>query len=61
MSIYIEFVCFVRSTDVFSLIFLNDLTLSDSFMSAERLFHSRIVFGKKDFEKIALCIKGTRS
>ena len=46
---------------MFFSLFLNDLTLSDSLVSVERLFHSRIVFGKKDFEKISLRIKGTRS
>ena len=42
-------------------LFLKELTLSDPLISADRLFHSRIVLGKKDFEKISLRIKGTRS
>ena len=33
----------------------------DPLISADRLFHSRIVLGKKDFEKISWRIKGTRS
>ena len=38
---------------------LKDLTLSDRLMSAERLFHSRIVLGEKNLEKIFLRMKGT--
>ena len=40
---------------------LKILILSDSFNSKDRLFHSRIVFGKKDLENISFLIKGTRS
>ena len=42
-------------------LFLKDWTLSDRLVSTERLFHSRIVLGKNDSEKISLRIKGTRS
>ena len=35
--------------------------LSDSFNSKDKLFHSRIVFGKKDLENISFLMKGIRS
>ena len=42
-------------------LFFKEFTLSDPLISAGRLFHSRIVLGKKDFENISLRLKGTRS
>ena len=60
MSICKQFVRFFRSINDFQLIYLKEFTLSDPLISADKLFHSRIVLGKKDFEKISLRIKGTR-
>ena len=42
-------------------LFLKEWTLLNRLVSTERLFHSRIVLGKNDLEKISLCTEGTRS
>ena len=60
ISIYIEFVCFVRSIDVFQLIFKRFNTIR--FLNfCREIIPFTYCFGKKDFEKISLRIKGTRS
>ena len=60
MAMWIELFTFIGSYNRFSF-FLKMYMLSDYFNSKDKLFHSRIVFGKNDFENISFLMKGTRS